>query len=71
MFSPSAAAIFCFSSISSTVEIRSRRPAASSKRVSSEARCMRARKSRARVLVASFQEQPHVANRGGVGFVGG
>src|ERR1035441_6938076 len=46
--SPLAAAIFWRSSISSTVAIRSRSPAASSKRVSALAAAIRARISRAR-----------------------
>ena len=58
--SPSAAAIFCFCSISSTVEIRSRRFAASSNRMFSEASSIRRRRVGAKIAMAAFEEQPNV-----------
>ncbi len=71
MFSPSAAAIFCFSSISSTVEIKSRRPAACFELRIVGCLAHASAQIPSQILVASFQEQLHVANGRGVRFVVG
>ena len=71
MSSSLAAAIFWRCSISSTVVSRSRREAASSKRISSEAAGHAGPQFARQVGVAAFEKQADIAHRGGVGFVGG
>ena len=64
--SPSAAAIFCFCSISSTVRRRSRSAAASSKRILRGGLVHARAKLIGQIPVPAFEEQPHVADRLGV-----
>src|SRR5579875_3646494 len=65
MSSPSTAAIFCFSSISRTVAIRSRRLAASSNRISARFQFLR------QIAMPALEEQTHIVYRRLVGFLRG